>query len=125
MPGGLLQIASSGIQDIYLTKNPEITFFKKIYRRTTNFSTEFHSVTVNESVDFGDNIFISIPHFGDLIHKCFLKVEIPTLNIDDSYIKNDEYSSIKSKQLTNYENYKILWKKEYDTLVNFQYLILL
>lgn len=119
MPGGLLQIASSGIQDIYLTKNPEITFFKKIYRRTTNFSTEFHSVTVNESVDFGDNIFISIPHFGDLIHKCFLKVEIPTLNIDDSYIKNDEYISIKSTQLTNYENYKILWKKEYDTLVNF------
>lgn len=29
MPGGLLQIASSGIQDRYLTKNPEITFLKK------------------------------------------------------------------------------------------------
>ena len=46
MPGGLLQIASSGIQDIYLTKNPEITFFKKIYRRHTNFSIESLWMTI-------------------------------------------------------------------------------
>ena len=48
MPGGLLQIASSGIQDIYLTKTPEITFFKKVYRRHTNFSSETIEINIEQ-----------------------------------------------------------------------------
>ena len=40
MTGGLLQIVTSGKQDIYLTINPEITFFKKVYRRYINFALE-------------------------------------------------------------------------------------
>ena len=37
MKGGLMQIMV-GAQDIYLTGNPQITFFKMVYRRHTNFS---------------------------------------------------------------------------------------
>ena len=40
MSGGLLQLVVYGEQDIYLTGNPEITFFKVVYRRHTNFSIE-------------------------------------------------------------------------------------
>ena len=40
MGGGLLQLVAYGAQDIYLTGNPQITFFKVIYRRHTNFSME-------------------------------------------------------------------------------------
>ena len=50
MTGGLLQIISSGKQDIYLTINPEITFFKKVFRRYTNFSTELNRI-VSEFTD--------------------------------------------------------------------------
>ena len=40
MPGGLLQLVAYGIQDFILSGNPEITFFKKAYRKNTLFSSE-------------------------------------------------------------------------------------
>ena len=36
MGGGLLQLVAYGAQDVYLTGNPQITFFKVVYRRHTN-----------------------------------------------------------------------------------------
>ena len=41
MPGGIIQLAVYGGQDYYLTSNPQISFFKSVYRRHTNFSMEF------------------------------------------------------------------------------------
>ena len=32
-----MQLVAYGAQDIYLTGNPQITFFKVVYRRHTNF----------------------------------------------------------------------------------------
>ena len=40
MSGGLMQLVAYGAQDIYLTGNPQITFFKVVYRRHTNFALE-------------------------------------------------------------------------------------
>ena len=40
MPGGLIQLLTIGLQDAPLVLNPEITFFKTIYRKHTNFSIE-------------------------------------------------------------------------------------
>ena len=57
MPGGLLQIASSGIQDFYLTNKPEITFFKKIYRRHTNFSIQTNEISIDQEVNYGEMFF--------------------------------------------------------------------
>jgi len=119
MPGGLLQIASSGIQDIYLTKTPEITFFKKVYRRHTNFSSETIEINIEQFPNYGDEFFINIPKFGDLVYRSFFKVEIPLLNFDDSYIKNIEYQNIKNNIIKNLTNEMNTWKTEYDTLVQF------
>ena len=47
MGGGLLQLISYGAQDIYLTGNPQITFFKIVYRRHTNFSMEPIEININ------------------------------------------------------------------------------
>ena len=55
MTGGLLQIISSGKQDIYLTVKPEVTFFKKVFRRHTNFSTELVRITSEQVAEY-DNI---------------------------------------------------------------------
>jgi hypothetical protein len=44
MAGGLIQLVTSGKQDTALTYNPEITFFKKVYRRHTNFSLELKEI---------------------------------------------------------------------------------
>ena len=125
MPGGLLQIASSGIQDVYLTKNPEITFFKKVYRRSTNFATEFHKVIIDESIKYGDEIFINIPKYGDLIHKSFIHVELPKTNLNDSYITNPEYILLKKNKLEQINNLKNLWKKEYDSLSKFSNIMII
>ena len=54
MTGGLLQIVTSGKQDIYLTINPEITFFKKVYRRHTNFSIELIKVNSENTSEFNN-----------------------------------------------------------------------
>ena len=40
MAGALIQLVAQGVQDLYLTTDPQITFFKIIYRRHTNFSVE-------------------------------------------------------------------------------------
>ena len=53
MGGGLMQLVAYGAQDIYLTGNPQITFFKVVYRRHTNFSMEAIEQTINGTVGFG------------------------------------------------------------------------
>ena len=53
MAGGLIQIATYGAQDIFLTGTPQITFFKTIYRRYTNFSMESVQVQFDDTVSFG------------------------------------------------------------------------
>ena len=49
MGGGLMQLVAYGAQDIYLTGNPQITFFKVVYRRHTNFSMETIQQTISEA----------------------------------------------------------------------------
>ena len=53
MGGGLLQLVAYGAQDFYLTGNPQITFFKSVYRRHTNFACESIRQSFNENIDFG------------------------------------------------------------------------
>ena len=59
MPGGLLQLAAYGAQDFYLTGNPQISFFKTVYRRYTNFAMEFYTLTSENNVGLYQN-----PLFG-------------------------------------------------------------
>ena len=56
MGGGLMQLVAYGAQDIYLTGNPQITFFKVVYRRHTNFAVESIEQTFNGSASAGSKI---------------------------------------------------------------------
>ena len=60
MAGGLLQLVAYGAQDVYLTSNPQITFFKVVYRRHTNFSIESIKQTFNGTADFGQEISVTV-----------------------------------------------------------------
>ena len=119
MPGGLLQIASSGIQDSYLTKTPEITFFKRNFKRHTKFSCETIEISLDGTPQYGNDFFVMIPKRGDLIHKCFFEIEIPKINLDDSYITDTAYINQKKNTLKNYENEMNKWLKEYNELSAF------
>jgi hypothetical protein len=75
--GGLLQLVAYGAQDIYLTGNPQITFFKVVYRRHTNFAIESIQNTFNGAADFGRRVVCQIARNGDLIHRVYLQVDLP------------------------------------------------
>ena len=77
MGGGLMQLVAYGAQDIYLTGNPQITFFKVVYRRHTNFSMEAIEQTFNGQADFGRKVTCTISRNGDLIHRVYLQVTLP------------------------------------------------
>jgi len=114
MTGGLLQIITSGKQDIYLTINPQITFFKKVYRRHTNFSIELVEVTSDRSSEF-NNITSFIIKNGDAINKCYLEIELPNLIFPDTYINNTDYNNKKSLDLSNL---KLNYSKWYNYYIN-------
>jgi hypothetical protein len=77
MGGGLMQLVAYGAQDIYLTGNPQITFFKVVYRRHTNFAVESIEQTFNGTADFGKRVTATISRNGDLIQQMYLEVETP------------------------------------------------
>jgi hypothetical protein len=78
MVGGLLQLVAKGSQDIYLTGNPQITFFKVVYRRYTNFSMESILQTLKNPVSSDTITTSTIARKGDLIHKMYIQQKIPT-----------------------------------------------
>ena len=69
-----MQLVAYGAQDIYLTGNPQITFFKVVYRRHTNFSMEAISQTWNGSTTDGGRCSATISRNGDLVHRMYLEV---------------------------------------------------
>ena len=72
MGGGLMQLVAYGAQDIYLTGNPQITFFKVVYRRHTNFAVESIEQTFNGSAAAGSKISVTVSRNGDLLSSVFL-----------------------------------------------------
>ncbi|QOI90158.1 major capsid protein [Pyramimonas orientalis virus] len=76
MGGGLMQLVAYGAQDIYLSGNPQITFFKVVYRRHTNFSMESIEQTFNGFPDFGKKVTCPISRNGDLIHRIYLQATV-------------------------------------------------
>ena len=79
MGGGLLQLVAYGAQDVYLTGNPQITFFKVVYRRHTNFAIEAIQQTFNGTVGYGQTVNCQISRNGDLINRIYLQVELPKI----------------------------------------------
>ena len=85
MGGGLLQLVAYGAQDVYLTGNPQITFFKVVYRRHTNFSLESIQQTFNGNASLGNRVTAQISRNGDLIHKMYVVADVTASGAADSY----------------------------------------
>ena len=81
MSGGLLQLVAYGAQDVYLTGNPQITFFKVVYRRHTNFAVEGIEQPFQGTADFARKVYVPILRNGDLVTKMYLKVTLPAVDV--------------------------------------------
>ena len=99
--GGLIDLVAHGVQDIYLIGNPQITYFKSVYKRHTNFSIESVRASFEGDMDFGNKVVCKIPKTGDLMHTMMLEIDLPQLvatGSDDmhtiSYIPNIGHSII-------------------------------
>jgi hypothetical protein len=93
MGGGLMQLVAYGAQDIYLTGNPQITFWKVVYRRHTNFAREAIEQTWNGSSTTNGRCTATISRNGDLLHRMYIEVGGTTadcLNPGASWIKDVE-----------------------------------
>ena len=86
MAGGLLQLLVKGPQDIFLTDEPEISFFKTVYKKHTAFAIETKEQYLNY-INFGLKSVCLIPKDGDLISNISVKISLPSLNTSNA-IKN-------------------------------------
>jgi len=73
MGGGLMQLVAYGAQDIYLTGQPQITFFKSVYRRHTNFATESILQTINGQPNPGNRVSVTVSRNGDLLKNLWIQ----------------------------------------------------
>jgi hypothetical protein len=79
MPAGEVILVSYGEENISLSENPQITFFKIIYRRYTNFSIETIRTNFVYEAKFGKKYTIEISKIGDLLNKMWLVIELPEI----------------------------------------------
>lgn len=79
MAGGIIQLAAYGVQDLYLTGDPQITFFKAVHRRHTNFAIESVPQYFSSKADFGSSNSCTITRVGDLASRVFVYVEVPSI----------------------------------------------
>lgn len=88
MTGGLLQLAAYGVQNTYLSGNPQITFFRAVYRRYTNFSIQPISQYFTGDADFGKKVYCQVDRIGDLINETYLRIKLPSL-VEFNYMDNE------------------------------------
>ncbi len=121
MGGGLMQLVAYGAQDIYLTGNPQITFFKVVYRRHTNFAMEAIEQVFNGTADFGRKVTATISRNGDLITRVYLAVDLPvvtapegdvaywTRNLGNILIRNVELEIGGQRIDRQYGEWLVIW----------------
>ena len=76
-----MQLVAYGAQDVYLTGNPQITFFKVVYRRHTNFAMEAIENPFNGAPNFGKQVTCTIQRNGDLIYRMYLQATLPSVSL--------------------------------------------
>ena len=108
MAGGLINIVSYVSNDIYLTGAPQITFYKMVYRRYTNFAMESIYLDFEDNIKFGSEAELVPKRIGDLIHKSVLHINIPSISITNNDVGIDtsdiNYTYLYKNNISDYEN---------------------
>lgn len=105
MTGGLLQLVTQGAEDTFITNEPQITFFKTVYRRHTNFSRQEFDTSFSTTLDFGKESKCRIKRYGDLLHRLFLVIQLPLIDIRFAFLTIKE---VKNVLLNN----EIVWETD-------------
>jgi len=111
MTGGLIQIVAYGTADVFLTGMPQITFFKLVYRRYTNFAIENIVQKFSGIQNFGNTISCTLDKIGDLVNKMYLQITLPDVFLIDPNFQSD-YTPQDATEIQNlntqYNEFKII-----------------
>jgi len=77
MGGGLLQLVAYGAQDAYISGNPQITFWKGLFKRHTNFAMEPFRINFSGQVQWGTKQTALIGRHADLLYSTYVEVTLP------------------------------------------------
>ncbi len=111
MGGGLMQLVAYGAQDIYLTGNPQITFFKVVYRRHTNFSMEAIEQTIQGNPAASGNSTVTISRNGDLVYKVYVTNNNAAVS-DGSQMVSEVELEIGGQQIDrHYQEWMDVWNE--------------
>lgn len=89
MPSGVIQLIYVGEHNLYITENPQITFFRTVYKRHTNFAIDTLQEYFNNKVNFGQQIKCKLSKHGDLLSKMGMYVKLSSLNDKNNNINNN------------------------------------
>ena len=89
MAGGLMQLVAYGAQDVYLTGNPEVTFYQAKYKRHTNFAMENIEQTVNGTAANSGRVSVTVARNGDLVGDMYIELLSTSANTSTSHATND------------------------------------
>lgn len=118
-----MQLVAYGAQDIYLTGNPQITYFKVVYKRHTNYAIESIEQTFNGEADFGKKFVVTIARNGDLLGAITLEADLG-LNLNNLFEDSDQIGDYKwSSKTSDFKGWKkcdgrLLDKRKYWRLFN-------
>jgi len=100
-----MQLVAYGAQDVYLTGNPQITFFKVVYRRYTNFAIETVELSMTGTPDFGKRVSVNITRNGDLVTRMYLKIDLDQVvmnNYPQDELSRSQYLFAWVQEVGNY-----------------------
>lgn len=139
--GALLDLVARGIQDLPLIGNPQITYFKQVFKRHTNFSRDSIQIPLNGGLSFGTKITCKIPRSGDLLSGLVLELDFPELTATGSDSQHEisyipyvgfaaiDYIEIKIQGQTidkQYGEWLYIWSqlsKNYDKRITYDYMV--
>ena len=105
---GLMQLVSYGAQDIYISGNPQITFWKILYKRHTNFAMESIEVTFNGQADFGKRVTAVINRNADLMYKTYLAVVLPQVEVGGTNTLKSGTADCSAFRWVNYIGHRLI-----------------
>jgi len=99
MGGSLMQLVAVGAQDVPLIGNPQMTYFKGVFKRHTNFAMESIPLNFNQLADFGKKVTCLIARKGDLVSDLMIEIKLPSLPVGVSWINAIGHNMINKIEL--------------------------
>jgi hypothetical protein len=102
MTGGIMSLLATGSQDVYLTIAPQMSYFKQVYQRPTNFGMQSIRLAFNTAPILSYNtgqFTCQLGRYGDLIKDIALQLTLPAIYSDDNY---------RFRWTTNMQNYMLV-----------------